>query len=85
MTPAGLSYAGGRTSIAPALDRVREELGALPLSGVVLVTDGADAGADVPDRGERRRWPSPCSRCARRECPCFRSASAASRSTATSS
>jgi uncharacterized membrane protein len=45
----GLSYAGGRTAIAPALDRVREELGALPLSGVVLVTDGADVGADVQD------------------------------------
>ena len=46
---AGLSYNGGRTSIAPALDRVREELGALPLSGVVLVTDGADVGADAQD------------------------------------
>src|SRR5690606_9150708 len=50
MDPGGaLAYDGGRTSIAPALDRVREELGALPLSGVVLVTDGADAGADVAD------------------------------------
>jgi uncharacterized membrane protein len=39
-----LSYEGARTSIAPALTRVREELGALPLSGIVLVTDGADAG-----------------------------------------
>lgn len=46
---AGLAYDGGRTAIAPALDRVREELGALPLSGVVLVTDGADVGADVQD------------------------------------
>ena len=44
-----LTYEGGRTAIAPALDRVREELGALPLSGVVLVTDGADVGADVQD------------------------------------
>lgn len=44
-----LTYDGGRTSIAPALDRVREELGALPLSGVVLITDGADVGADVQD------------------------------------
>jgi uncharacterized membrane protein len=48
---AGLAYDGGRTSIAPALDRVREELGALPLSGVVLVTDGADAGAELPESG----------------------------------
>lgn len=46
-----LTYDGGRTSIAPALDRVREELGALPLSGVVLVTDGADVGAELPDDG----------------------------------
>jgi uncharacterized membrane protein len=45
----GLAYDGGRTSIAPALDRVREELGALPLSGVVLVTDGADVGAELQD------------------------------------
>ncbi|MBR9988638.1 MAG: VWA domain-containing protein, partial [Gemmatimonadetes bacterium] len=45
----GLVYDGGRTAIAPALDRVREELGALPLSGVVLVTDGADVGADIQD------------------------------------
>ncbi|HEX6135476.1 MAG TPA: glutamine amidotransferase [Longimicrobiales bacterium] len=46
-----LAFDGGRTTIAPALDRVREELGALPLSGVVLVTDGADVGADLPDDG----------------------------------
>jgi len=42
----GLTYEGMRTSIAPALARVREELGSLPLSGIVLVTDGAD-GAEV--------------------------------------
>jgi uncharacterized membrane protein len=48
---AGLDYAGGRTAIAPALDRVREELGALPLSGVVLVTDGADAAAEQAAAG----------------------------------
>lgn len=41
-----LAFGGGRTSIAPALERVREELAALPLSGVVLVTDGADGGAE---------------------------------------
>ena len=46
---AQLSYNGARTNIAPALDRVREELGALPLSGVVLVTDGADGGAENGD------------------------------------
>lgn len=48
---ASLAYDGGRTNIAPALDRVREELGALPLSGIVLVTDGADAGADMMNSG----------------------------------
>ncbi|HSJ25137.1 MAG TPA: hypothetical protein VK929_10735 [Longimicrobiales bacterium] len=37
-----LTYDGGRTSLAPALRRVQEELGSLPLSGIVLVTDGAD-------------------------------------------
>jgi uncharacterized membrane protein len=41
-----LGFDGGRTRIVPALERVREELGALPLSGVVLVTDGADGGAE---------------------------------------
>jgi len=46
-SPEELTFDGGRTSIAPALDRVREELGALPLSGVVLVTDGADAGGEM--------------------------------------
>jgi uncharacterized membrane protein len=46
-----LTYAGGRTEIAPALDRVREELGALPLSGIVLVSDGADAGAELTAAG----------------------------------
>jgi uncharacterized membrane protein len=44
-TVSELTFEGGRTAIAPALNRVREELGALPLSGIVLVTDGADAGA----------------------------------------
>jgi uncharacterized membrane protein len=47
-----LTYDGTRTSIAPALNRVREELGALPLSGVVMITDGADGGADLDDDGE---------------------------------
>ncbi|MGH7555897.1 MAG: hypothetical protein ACREMQ_23080, partial [Longimicrobiales bacterium] len=37
-----LSFDGGRTQIAPALDRAREELSPVPLSGLVLITDGAD-------------------------------------------
>lgn len=37
-----LTYAGDRTEIAPALDRVRQELSPEPVSGFVLVSDGAD-------------------------------------------
>jgi uncharacterized membrane protein len=47
-TVGDLVFEGGRTSIAPALNRVREELGSLPLSGIVLVTDGAD-GVEAVD------------------------------------
>ncbi|HUF67985.1 MAG TPA: glutamine amidotransferase [Longimicrobiales bacterium] len=43
--PGMLSFAGSNTRIAPALDRVREDLAALPLSGIVVVTDGADNSA----------------------------------------
>lgn len=39
-----LTFSGGATRVAPALDAARAELGSLPLSGVVLVTDGADNG-----------------------------------------
>jgi uncharacterized membrane protein len=38
-----LTFAQTQTRIAPALDRVREELSSVPLSGIVLVSDGADA------------------------------------------
>ena len=48
-TTSELTYDGRRTAIAPALQRVREELGAVPLSGVVMITDGADGGADLDD------------------------------------
>jgi uncharacterized membrane protein len=37
-----LAYAEGRTDIGQALDRAREDLSHVPLSGLVLVTDGAD-------------------------------------------
>jgi hypothetical protein len=37
-----LGFDGGRTRIAPALERVRAELSSLPVAGVVVVTDGAD-------------------------------------------
>ncbi len=40
--PAGLLYDGTRTDLAGALDRVRQELSGVPLSGVVVVSDGAD-------------------------------------------
>ena len=43
----GLSFAGDRTRVGAALDRVREELEGVPLAGVVVLTDGAD-GAPTP-------------------------------------
>ena len=45
--PSGLTFAGTRTDIASALDRVREDLSAVPLSGIVVVSDGADNGGRV--------------------------------------
>jgi uncharacterized membrane protein len=41
-TPDGGSYAGTRSNIGQALQRTAEELAGLPVSGVVLLTDGAD-------------------------------------------
>jgi len=43
-SPSGLGFDGGRSRVPEALDRAREELSALPLSGLVLLTDGADNG-----------------------------------------
>ena len=40
--PADLDFSGTRTSLAPALDRAREELAPVPLSGLIVITDGAD-------------------------------------------
>jgi uncharacterized membrane protein len=40
----GLTAGGTRTDIASALNSTRDELAGLPLSGIVLVTDGADNG-----------------------------------------
>ena len=37
-----LSFSGHRTNLARALDRARQELASVPLSGLVLITDGAD-------------------------------------------
>lgn len=37
-----LLWDGTRTRLAPALDRVRDELSHVPLSGLVVVSDGAD-------------------------------------------
>jgi hypothetical protein len=39
-----MRFDGGRTAIAPALRHAAEDLGAVPLSGIILVTDGADIG-----------------------------------------
>ncbi len=41
-TPSGLTYSGTRTDLVSALDRAREELASVPLSGLVVVSDGAD-------------------------------------------
>jgi uncharacterized membrane protein len=40
-----LLWDGTRTRLAPALDRVRDELSHLPVSGLVVVSDGADNAA----------------------------------------
>jgi uncharacterized membrane protein len=37
-----LTYAGDQTHIGPALDFAHQELAAVPLSGLIVVTDGAD-------------------------------------------
>ena len=41
-TPDGGSYAGTRSNVGQALQRTAEELAGLPVSGIVLLTDGAD-------------------------------------------
>jgi uncharacterized membrane protein len=41
-TPDGNSYAGTRSNVGQALQRTAEELAGLPVSGIVLLTDGAD-------------------------------------------
>src|SRR5687768_4142596 len=51
-----LTFAGGRTSLTHALERAGQELSAVPLAGLVLVTDGADnADADIADLLPRLR------------------------------
>jgi uncharacterized membrane protein len=42
--PADLTYEGTRTDLTGALHQVRQELSGVPLSGVVVVSDGADNG-----------------------------------------
>ena len=42
-----LGYAGSRTDLGQALDRVRDELAGVPLSGLVVVSDGADNSESV--------------------------------------
>jgi len=39
-----LTYAGPRTDLPAALDAARQELSGVPLSGLVVVSDGADTG-----------------------------------------
>jgi uncharacterized membrane protein len=38
----GLTFNGSQTRLAPSLEGAREELAGLPVSGVILVSDGAD-------------------------------------------
>jgi len=40
--PAGMAYDGTSTDLVSALDRAREELSSVPLSGLVVLSDGAD-------------------------------------------
>jgi uncharacterized membrane protein len=45
-----LRFAGGRTDLATAMDRAQQELAGLPLSGLVVVSDGADnSGQSMTD------------------------------------
>jgi len=44
--PAGLTFSGTRSYIGRSLQRTAEELAGLPVSGVVLVTDGADTSRE---------------------------------------
>ena len=40
--PAGLTFTGTRTELAPSLSGARDELAGVPLSGLIVATDGAD-------------------------------------------
>lgn len=42
--PSDLTFSGPRTDLTGALNAVQQELSGVPLSGLVLVTDGADTG-----------------------------------------
>ena len=42
-----LGYAGSRTDLGQALSRVRDELAGVPLSGIVVVSDGADNSESI--------------------------------------
>ncbi len=45
-----LRYNGQATRLAPALDRAREDLSSVPLSGLVVISDGADnAGTELTE------------------------------------
>jgi uncharacterized membrane protein len=46
-SPAELTFEGTHTDLGGALDIAREELSGVPLSGIVMVTDGADNSAEA--------------------------------------
>ena len=48
-----MTFNGTHTNLANALDAARSELSGVPLSGLVVVTDGADTGERPAHRGHR--------------------------------
>ncbi len=61
-----LGSEGNRSLVGPALDFVRQELATLPLSGIVLVSDGGDQSPDALEDAllglRAGRHPRACSR-----------------------
>ena len=45
--PGALTWDGTRTDLVSALDRAREQLSSVPVSGLVVLTDGADNGGET--------------------------------------
>ncbi len=52
--PAAMTFSGTRSFIGRSLQRTAEELSGLPVSGIVLVTDGADTSREPMSRHDPR-------------------------------